>query len=105
MMCVHLANPLVSIGQLQMYQVIGWHIVYMSSCGPPGWAYATVWTCWLKNLSADTFYMCLFVALLDGANLLHHVGLYAFYMLSAEIHWHVLYAKSTHSLKHTICAK
>ena len=77
----------------------------VSSCGPPGWAHASVRTYWLEHkgeLSANAFFTCLSVALLNGPIPYHDVGPYGSYMPSAKIHWHRFYAKSTHPLQRII---
>ena len=80
-------------------------IPMVSSCGPPGWAHASVRTYWLErkgDLSADAFFTCLSVALLNGLIPYHDVGPYSSYVPLAEIHRHVFYTKSTHPLQHII---
>jgi hypothetical protein len=62
-------------------------------------------TYWLERkgeLSADAFFTCLSVALLNGPIPYHDVGPYGSYVPSAEIRWHVFYAKSTHPLQRII---
>ena len=69
---------------------IGWSPTLLSAytfptvsfCGPPWWAFASVWTCWLERtnwLSADTFYTWLSVALLDGPIPYIKISPYHFY--------------------------
>ena len=81
------------------------HTIPMVSCGPPGWAHASVRTYWLEHkgeLSANAFFTCLSVALLNGPIPYHDVGPYGSYMPSAEIRWHRFYAKSTRPLQRII---
>ena len=77
----------------------------VSSCGPPGWAHASLRIYWLERkgeLSADAFFTCPSVALLSGPIPYHDVGPYGSYVPSAEIRWHVFYAKSTYPLQRII---
>ena len=88
--------PYTNIGPYHFCGVLLW---------PPGMAHASGRTYWLERkveLSADAFFTCLSVALLNGPIPYHDVSPYGCYGPSAKIRWHVFYAKSTHLLQHII---